>query len=185
MKHAIFEEGFAFRLRPVRREDAPLIVELRRDPERTRFLNAIPLTIAAQEDFLDRYFERPGDYYFVIEERASGRAEGLIGMYDLEARTAQYGRWVLRPGSLAAVESILMLYRIGFESFDLQEVYGRTVKNNTRVVSFHDSCGLQRRPCPVSVELHGQVEEFVEHVLTRSRWPLVRDKLTRLARSAA
>ena len=159
MKHAIFEEGIAFRLRPVRREDAPLIVELRRDPERTRFLNAIPLTIAAQEEFLDRYFERPGDYYFVIEDRDSGRADGLIGMYDLDGDVAQYGRWVLRPGPVAAIESLLMLYRVGFEQFDLRSPGGCQEQH---VVSLCRFQACTAGPAQ-SIDWHGQAEEFVEH----------------------
>ena len=80
MKHAIHIAGVRYRLRPIGRRDAGLIVALRGDLERTRFLHPIDLCIEAQEAYLEQYFTREGDYYFLIEGGDKEEAEGLIGL---------------------------------------------------------------------------------------------------------
>jgi RimJ/RimL family protein N-acetyltransferase len=190
MRHSIHLAGPRYQLRPIELADAALIIELRADTDRAHFLHPIDLTVPAQEAHLQRYFERGGDYYFVIDRRDGGepRAEGLIGLYNIaeQARAAEVGRWVLRPGSPAAAESIWLAYRVAFEILDLQEVYCRTLVENTKALSFQDSCGLRRRAfLPGFVEWQGQRQDGVEHVLTRTRWPVVQERLTRLLNAAA
>lgn len=183
MRHDIRLDGYAFALRPIERSDAALIVGLRSDPVRARYLHQIDLSIAAQEAYLDRYYGRPGDYYFVVENRATHTPEGLIGVYDIvpgPPSTAEWGRWIIQPGSLAGVESALLIYRVAFGLLGLDEVYARTIVENTAVVSFHDSSGLERRGVLKGhVRIGDQQFDCVEHVLTRSRWPEVEANLAR------
>ncbi|MFL5339445.1 MAG: GNAT family N-acetyltransferase [Gemmataceae bacterium] len=184
MGHDIHLAGHAFALRPIRLSDAALVVELRADADRTRHLNSITQTVTAQEAYLAAYLTRENDYYFVIEDRATGRAEGLIGLYgvDPQAGRGEAGRWILRHGSLAAVESALLIYRVAFERLQLDEVLCLTTTDNTRVVSFHDSCGLERRNVrPRDVQIGERWCDRQEHVLTRQHWPTVAAKLDRLA----
>lgn len=188
MRHDFRIEGNLFALRPVRRDDAGLIVRLRGDPERARFLHPIVGTLEAQEEFLDRYFERAGDFYFIIDNRRSGQSEGLIAIYNLDAErgSAEIGRWVLSPRSLAAVESIWLLYRIAFDLLGLSEVYCRTVVENRRAVSFHDSCGLEKRALLAGHACLGERKhDVVEHVLARANWPVVDQRLSSLVKCVA
>jgi RimJ/RimL family protein N-acetyltransferase len=176
MRHDIHLSGFAFSLRPIELSDAELLVSLRGDPELTRFMSQIPQDVGRQEDFLRGYFEREGDYYFVVERRGGdgGQAEGIVAIYDvdLDERRAEWGRWVIRPRSLAAVESAWMIYRVGFERFGLEEMYCHTLVDNGSVLSFHDKAGLVRRKeIPGFYEVQGQPRDVVQHVLTRDRWP--------------
>jgi RimJ/RimL family protein N-acetyltransferase len=184
MQHGHVIEGPAFRLRPVAAADADLIVTLRNDPALARWLHAGAADVAAQRRWLADYEQRPGDFYFVIESRASGKAEGLIAVYDVDcsARSAEWGRWVLRPGSLAAVESAWLIYRFAFEVLGLQSLHCRTVADNEAVVSFHDSCGLtDKRVLPQAVELLGAQHDLVEHRLRAVDWIDVAPNLERLA----
>lgn len=186
MRHDIRLTGHAFALRPIELDDAGLIVALRGDAERTRFLHAIPLDVGAQTEYLERYFEREGDYYFVVE-RIGGetdRAEGLISIYDVDrdAARAEWGRWILRDGSLAAVESAWLIYRVAFERLELGQVYCRTLSENTEVLSFHDRAGLTRAGRHEGfIGTDGRAQDAIEHVLTREQWPRVCAKLERLA----
>jgi RimJ/RimL family protein N-acetyltransferase len=190
MRHEIRLQGYAFSLRPIELTDAPLIVSLRSDPDRTRFVHRVPLDTAAQEAYLASYFERDGDYYFVVERNGAdqGAAEGLIALYNLdpERRRAEWGRWVLRSGSLAAVESAWLIYRVGFDHLDLEQVYCHTVALNASVLSFHDKVGLARaRRLEAFVELDGERHDVIEHVLDRAMWPdtsaRLEDRAKRLA----
>lgn len=188
MKHDLHIRGFAFGLRPITLEDAEFIVELRSDPQRTRFMHPIPLSVEAQRAYLEEYFRREGDYYFVVERHSESYHEGLAAIYnvDMEKRTAEWGRWIMRPGSLAPVESALRIYEAAFDYLHLEEVYGHTITENKVVVSFHDRCGLTRRALLPSYYSIGQMTyDAVEHVLTRQNWPRVRQSLEPIAKIAA
>ena len=182
MRHDFSLDGRAFRLRPVGIDDAEFIVELRAgDPERTRFLHPVPPDILAQREWLSRYLERDNDYYWVVEGLATRVAEGLVGIYDVNpvARTGEWGRWVVRKGSLAAPESALLIYRTAFEQLKLTSIYCITVAENRRVLSFHDSCGLKRAATlPAYFTLGGgQRFDAVKHLCEAADWPAVRSRL--------
>lgn len=188
MQHGHLIEGPAFRLRPVADGDAAFIVALRSDPALQRWLHAGAADTPAQLAWLAAYYRRPGDFYFVVESLGDGMPQGLIAVYDVDCatRSAEWGRWVLRPGSLAAVESAWLIYRFAFEVLGLQSLHCRTVADNQAVVSFHDSCGItERRVLPAAVELHGQRHDLVEHVVRAVSWAGVQGKLASLSRLTA
>lgn len=164
MKHTLSMEGHGYRLRPVALKDAAFIVEARlEDVERNRFIHAISPDVSIQEEWLTRYFKRNGDYYFVIENRLTRQPEGLIAFYDEQDRRAEWGRWVVKKGSLAAIESVWLLYRIAFEKVGLNELYCRTIKDNTEVVSFHTSIGEKTRCIHKNIfEINDKLYDAVE-----------------------
>lgn len=184
MRHDLTLEGPGFRLRPVGDDDAQFILGLRTDPALGRFLHATSSSIGGQLAWMSRYYERPGDYYFVVEQRKSLDLEGVIAVYDLdsERRSAEWGRWILRHGSLAAVESALLIYRAAFDTLKLDETYSRTVADNQAVVSFHDSCGIEsRKILPGHFDIAGKRVDAVEHRLHKTQWAAVEQRLASLA----
>ena len=185
MRHDHQLDGWAYRLRPVALADAELIIELRGGAgDRARFLHPISPDPALQREWIARYLDRANDYYWVIERLDGKRCEGLVGIYDLKPaeRTAEWGRWILRPDSLAAAESALLLYRAAFETLSLASVYCQTIADNLPVVSFHDSCGLPRVDLlRQHLELGGQKFDAVKHLCTRESFATVRQRLERAA----
>ena len=112
MQHKYFISGVAFRLRPVKNDDAEFIRDLRCDPSLNVFLHATNSTIQDQLDWLSSYYLRPNDYYFVVERIDNCAPEGLISLYGIELnnpKQGEWGRWILKPGSLAAVESATLI----------------------------------------------------------------------------
>ena len=81
MRHDLTLAGPAFRLRPITDADAPLVLELRSDTKRNRYLHPIPPHLDDQLAWFARYYERLGDYYFVVERQDSGAAEGVISAH--------------------------------------------------------------------------------------------------------
>lgn len=141
-----------------------------------------------QLDWFARYYERPGDYYFVVERQDSGASEGVISLYNIdpEAACGEWGRWILRPGSLAAVESAWLIYRCAFEQLGLERVYCRTVADNKPVVSFHDSCGItDKRLLSGYFELGDKSADAVEHQITRQAWEVIGPQLENMAQQTA
>ena len=188
MKHEIFIEGFAYQLRPIRDSDAEFIIKLRSDPELNRFLHSTSPNLNIQLDWLAQYYVRPGDWYFVIENRSDSTAEGLVSLYDLEVQhgCAEWGRWILRKGSVAAIESAWLIYRCAFEELSLREVYCRTVAENESAVSFHDSCGITDR-CLLRnhFNFNGRMLDAVEHRVTNIAWKTLKPHLEHLAQRMA
>jgi RimJ/RimL family protein N-acetyltransferase len=189
VRHDIVLEGASVRIRPVEMDDAAFIAGLRSDPVRARYLHRISGGIAAQQQWLAEYFVRPGDYYFIIENRATEQREGTAGIYDVDPveGTAEWGRWILRPGSIAAVESACLVYRAGFEKLALESVYCRTIAENVSALAFHDSFGVQRRKVlPAYFELDGRRLDAIEGCLTRERFQSLPPRVTHaLARAAS
>jgi RimJ/RimL family protein N-acetyltransferase len=188
VRHDLRLDGRAFRLRPIDLGDAGLVVALRTDPLAAGRLHPVSGSEADQVDWLTRYLLRPGDWYWIVESRFDDAPEGTVGLYDLDEATgaAEWGRWILRPGSLAAAESALLLYRIAFEHLGLNEVCCRTVATNAAVVSFHDRAGLVRAGTEIGAFRFGETRvDAVKHRLRRENWPATRDVLESRAAQAA
>jgi RimJ/RimL family protein N-acetyltransferase len=188
MRHDLTLAGPAFRLRPIADADASLVLELRGNPDLNRYLHATSQSLDDQLAWFSRYYERQGDYYFVVERRDSGAAEGVISVYDIDNQSAcgEWGRWILKPGSLAAVESAWLIYRCAFERLSLKRLFCRTLAKNIPVVSFHDSCGISdRRPLPGHFDLGGKKVDAVEHQVDSKAWAEISPRLENLAHLTA
>ncbi len=165
-------------------DDAAFIAGLR--ARAARFINLGAVTAAAQREWIAHYLDRAGDYYFIVERPGSGGAaqpEGTVALYQVDAttRTAEWGRFVLEPGSPAAIEATLLTYRCAFDTLALDGLVCRTLAENAQVVAFHDSCGLVRTPLPVTILHNGEPRPSIEHRLLRSGWPDVERRLEGLA----
>jgi len=169
MKKKIVVSGYSYRLRPVTVEDARFIIDTRlEDAERNRFIHRVSSDVSRQVEWLEANMKREDDYYFVVENLITGEPEGLIGIYDIKDGVAEWGRWVIRKSSFAAVESVDLVYQAAFEQLGLEELYCRTLCLNTSVVSFHDSIGQKNggiiREC---FTIDGKKYDAVRHYVDR------------------
>jgi RimJ/RimL family protein N-acetyltransferase len=176
MRHDIWVNGYAFRLRPITPDDAGFIFELRSTPSLGRFLQDGATSLDAQRRWQEAYFEREGDYYFIVERLRDGRSEGAIAIYDVRGRpsTAEWGRWVIRPNSLAATESAYLIYKTAFEVLEIDTLYCCSNVENTKSVSFHERSGMI---CyghhELVLTLDGQTRTVlcVKYGCDRAQWP--------------
>lgn len=186
MRHSFNITGYSYRLRPIATGDAAFIIEVRlEDEKRNKFINAIPNDVAVQERWLSNYFEREGDYYFVVENVLTEEPEGLVSIYDECDGKAEWGRWVIKKSSLASAESALLVFRTAFEMLGLEELYSRTIEDNKTVVSFHDSLREARRGVLENFfEIDGRRYNAVEHYVTKERfYDVIHPRLDKLSRS--
>lgn len=182
MRHSFGIVGYRFALRPVTLNDAAFLVRLRTQAG-GRFIHQTSPRVEDQIAWIEAYEARPGDYYFIIEDIREGRPVGAVGIYDVAAGEAEWGRWVVEGGSVAAVESALLTYRMAFEQLELAAVYCRTVADNAQVVSFHDSSGATRTGLLKDHAVlddgpHDSIEHRVDHAL----WATMRPRLDMIAR---
>jgi RimJ/RimL family protein N-acetyltransferase len=183
MKHSVTTEGFGVRLRPVRPEDAAFIVWLRNlDHAKGRIGDTV--SEAGQRAWLDKYFTRDGDYYFIIET-AGGLAVGAYGIYDLRGKSAESGRWVIRPEVPAAIPSAMLAFKTAFEILALDELRVSTVSTNQLVLSLNKKFGFRQTGItPNAQVINGKPVDLVNFLLDAKDWPKVREKLLPLAKLA-
>lgn len=180
MKHDIRIKGIVFGLRPVELVDANFIINLRSDPERTKFMHPISSYLPDQEAYLKEYFKRPGDYYFIIERIQDSSPQGTISVYNIDKRRkcGEFGQWILLRGSLGAVESTLLLYRVAFGILGIDMVYTRTVAENKQVISFHQSCGLKtHKILKNDLNINGLTYDVIEQRITKNIWVTLEPRL--------
>lgn len=165
MKHSLKIEGALYKLRPVELNDADFIVAVRlEDAARSKYIHAISNDVNKQREWLEEYFKREDDYYFVVENRITGESEGLISIYNVNNLEAEWGRWVLKKSSFAAIESACLVYRVAFELLKLKKLYCRTIELNKSVVSFHDSIGeIRNDSLNFEVEWGSERTRYIEH----------------------
>ena len=168
MKHNIKIIGYSYQLRPIEIKDAQFILDVRlEDKERNQFVHEIPNDVKIQENWLNKYFNTPNDYYFVVENILTGEKEGLISIYNINNNIAEWGRWVIKKGSMAAIESVALIYKVAFENLNLDELYTKTVEDNVQVVNFHKAINAKfRKIHEKEFELNGKeynaVEQYVD-----------------------
>ena len=177
MQHNIQAEGFGVRLRPVRMDDASFIVWLRNLDHAKGRLGDSAITEASQQAWLKSYFDRPGDYYFIIEtlDRIS---VGAYGIYDVRGTSAESGRWVIRPDVPAAIPSAMLAFDTSFDTLRLSELRVRTVSSNRNVLSLNRKFGFRQTLIePDAQIIGGESVDMVHFLLLASDWPNVRVRL--------
>jgi RimJ/RimL family protein N-acetyltransferase len=184
MRHTLQAEGFGVRLRPVRMEDAAFIVWLRNLEHVKGKVGDSAMDTAAQQSWLSSYFERQGDYYFIIETWG-GLAVGAYGIYDQTGASAESGRWIIRPEVPAAIPSAIVAFEIAFQRLALRELRVKTVSTNRTVLSLNRKFGFrQTRVEPGAQVIGGQPVDQVHFLLDAKDWPEIREGLVPLARLA-
>ena len=128
MRHDGLMEGAGFRIRRVGDDGAILIVALRTAPHFMRYLAKLSINRNSQPKWLDFFCGKQSDYNFMNERVAGGGAQGTIGLFDIrgEAGEAEWGHWLIKPGSLAAVERALLIYWFGLKVLELGCTYADT-----------------------------------------------------------
>lgn len=184
MQHSLQAEGFGIRLRPVRMEDASFIVWLRNLQHVRGRVGDTAASTASQQAWLENYFTREGDYYFIAETIA-GVPVGTHGIYDLANGSAEKGRQAVRPEVMAGVATAILATDLAFEKLGLQEVRSNTVSTNTNVISLHRKSGFKQvgvlREHQV---IDGRPVDLIQFLLLPEDWARARERQVPLAELA-
>ncbi len=184
MRHVLHAEGFGLRLRPVRLEDAAFIVWLRhQDYVKGKVGDSAP-DVAGQQNWLESYFQRDGDFYFLLETVA-GTPLGTTGLYDLSGDTAEWGRYIIRPTVSAALPCCLLTYDLAFRELKLRELLARCVSTNLAVHSLCRKLGFRQGGTEVANQtIGGESVDMVHFTLNAADWSRSRERVLPLARFA-
>jgi RimJ/RimL family protein N-acetyltransferase len=185
MKHTIQAEGYGIRLRPVQLEDSAFIVWLRNLEHARGRVGDSAADTPAQEAWLKEYFQRQGDYYFIVE--TLGRISvGAYGIYNFVGSSAESGRWVIRNDVPAAIPCAIVAFdEIAFSKLNLTELRVKTVSTNQLVLSLNRKFGFRQTQVEPSAQIIGGMPvDLVHFLLEKKDWPPVRERLLPLARLA-
>ena len=173
------------RLRPVRMEDAEFIVWLRNLAHAKGRVGDSAKDVASQKAWLEEYFKREGDYYFVIETQ-NGTAVGAYGIYDVIDKSAESGRWVIQPEVPAAIPSAMLAFELAFGALGLRELRAKTVTTNRPVLSLNKKFGFREIRLETGSQLiGGQSVDQMHFLMNAEEWAKSRPKLVSLAEYAA
>ena len=126
--------------------DAPFILSLRVDREKSRYLSQTSPEISQQVAWLEDYAKKTDQAYFIIETK-EGLQLGTVRIYDAEGDSFCWGSWILKDGAprSAAIESALMVYSYAIDHLGFRDAHHlNTRKGNAGVIRFHESFGAER-----------------------------------------
>lgn len=177
MRHSLTVQGFGLRLRPVRIEDAAFIVWLRNLDHVKGWVGDSAADVSSQEKWLDRYFEREDDYYFIIETSTKVPL-GTHGMYDFTAHCAEIGRIAIRPGTRIGLAASLLLLDLFYGQMGMTQVRARSLAGNHRAQALLRKLGLnQVRVERAGTVIGGEKVDVLHFSQLAEQWFCIREKL--------
>lgn len=189
IKNNVSVDGLNYRLRLVRPSDSEFIIGIRtEDQDRNKYINTISKNKETQEKWIGERQEDCDDYYFIIENLFTDEREGTIAVYNIKNNTAEWGRWVLKKGSMAAIESVDLIMKFSFNTLGLSEIYRQTICDNIPVIEFHNAIReLKRGVIKNNVTINNIQYDSFEHYVPTSHYysniqPLLEEKAYKIFR---
>lgn len=187
MNHSYILKNEERTLRPVRMEDAEFIVRLRNQPHVVGIVNDTSADIEKQRQWLREYFDRPNDYYWIIET-PSGEPFGTTSLYhyDAEKKQMESGRWVQLKDERFAYnffKSLVQINDFAFEVLGLSRIVFDVAVHNKRVIRYHQSYGAEITHVEKGLfVIQGEPVDMVWFEITRQKWVAeIRERLQRLS----
>ena len=166
-------EKYNIKLKTVEYEDAELIVDLRTDVNKSKFLSSTANDLELQKEWIRTYKEKEkngNEYYFVaIDERNEKFATYRI--YNLEDDICEIGSWVSKPGYSNGKNSIkvdIIVKEFVFGFLNYHKLKFVVHKENFSVVRYHKLFG------PEIIE---ETQENLYFVLSKKNFIENRDRI--------
>ena len=170
MQHSLHVEGFGLCLRPVSMADAEFIVSLRNQDYVKGWVGDSATDVISQQKWLEKYFERAGDCYFIIET-PGGLPLGTGALYEIAGNRAEWGRFIMRPEVPAALPAAVLFFNLAFEQLGLRELLARCVSTNLIMRSLVKKWGFrQTETKPAGQIIGGRPVDIVHFVLAAGKW---------------
>lgn len=180
MNHDFSIVGFGCKLRPVCREDAEFILEVRSQQRAKGNIHSTSMDIKTQEQWIENYFSIQGDYYWIVMDTKMERPVGTVGLYNYRAekKCAEVGRWVMFPDfSFHLAAPILAVYEWAFEVLNLDNVIFDVVLTNRKVMKFHRLLGAREVERPKATVVVGNEAVDVQWFeVAKDMWPEIKKK---------
>lgn len=133
-------EGKFVNLRSVTKEDAEFILEIRNNPEISKFLPPLNVTIDQQQEWINKQRNDNDSYYFIIENRTK-KEIGTLSVYNIEENHAEMGRFCSFGNPVQNTEAVLMLNDFIFQKLGLDYLDIWVYKDNKSVLALNQGLG--------------------------------------------
>ena len=133
-------EGKYVNLRSVDTEYAAFTLSLRQDPELTKYLPKLDITVDQQRNWITKQREKEGDYFFVIMDKGNNRI-GVIGIYDIKNGQGETGRIAIKGNSFQSIEAQLLSFDFAFDELGLEKTVNYVYSDNVHATRFSQLFG--------------------------------------------
>lgn len=127
-------------LRSVEERDAEFTLALRQDPNLTKYLPKLNITLEQQLAWIRKQRAQKGDYYFVVENK-NGVRIGVIGVYDIEGDCAETGRIAMIGNAFESIEAQLLSFDFAFDILKLEKTVNYVMADNIHALKFSQLFG--------------------------------------------
>lgn len=129
-------------LRAVNMSDCAFITHLRNE-NKAKFLGGAPQNEEMQKRWMEEYFERDNDYYFVITRRENNERLGLIRAYNFNKNEYEHGSWIMSAQAKMqeTIEGDFLLKKFVFCELGMEVANFVVRPANVRVWRFIKQCG--------------------------------------------
>lgn len=135
-------EGRHVNLRSVEEKDAEFTLSLRQDPNLTKYLPKLDITLEQQISWIRKQRNQEGDYYFVVENK-KGEKIGVIGVYDINGDCAETGRIAMIGNAFESIEAQLLSFEFAFNILKLEKTVNYVMADNIHALRFSQMFGSQ------------------------------------------
>ena len=85
-------------------DDAEFTLSLRKNPELTRYMPTLNLTVVQQRAWIESQRSKENDYFFVVRNLLN-QPVGTVSLYNMQGKIAESGRLVLIGNALENAEN--------------------------------------------------------------------------------
>lgn len=126
-------------LRNIEESDARFVFDLRKNPEKFRYISPSSDRLQDQVEWINRYKFSDDQAYFIVCEK-SGANLGCVRMYDAFGRSYCWGSWIMIRGlsPLALIESMVIILAYG-KYLGFTEARMSVRQANLSVWKFHEN----------------------------------------------
>lgn len=126
-------KGRYVNLRSVEEEDAEYTLSLRKDPNLTKYIPKLEITLKQQVEWINKQRHTEGDYFFVVENK-NGEKVGVVGVYEIQGNHAETGRVVIRGNAIESIEAQYLLYIFSFDILGMEYTTDYRMADNSPAI---------------------------------------------------
>ena len=184
MRHSWKAEGFGVRIRPVQVDDAEFIIWLRSLEHTQGKIGNSAASLADQEAWIQKYFDREDDIYFLVET-PGGFPVGTHALTGVGSGSGEAGRLIMRRDVPAAVPTSLITFDLAFGAMGFTELRGTSVSTNEKVHSYVKKFGFRQTTVEKGARvIDGQPVDIVHFGMTAEEWVKSRPGVIPIAKYA-
>lgn len=135
-------EGKYVNLRSVTEDDAQFILDIRNNPQISKYLPPLNVTVEQQRQWISKQRADKDSYYFIIET-PTGNPLGTLSVYDIVDNHAETGRTCCLGEPYHSIEASALLTDFIFNILGLDYNTCWVYEDNKAVISLNQSLGCE------------------------------------------